>query len=182
MPVGPLVRCRVLQCTVAYVGLQCNVILESVQLSRLPLSISPLFPPHSCHLPSTSTTRLLPPSPFPILTYSDAVSRHASCLETWFIMSRSWLSLDTCMPWLGCVSSFQVSSCLMSHAFIVSLSGIAKSAYSVLKHRHLLLKVGHYDPVTRRLLNYRKTIRLFLRLLLFYGYICKKTYQFKTLC
>jgi len=67
------------------------------------------------------------------------VSRHVSCLETWSFMSRSWLSLDTCMSYLGSVSTFHVSSCLMSYTCVltVSLSGTAK-------HRHFLLKVGHY--------------------------------------
>ena len=43
-----------------------------------------------------------------------------------------WLSsLDTCMSCLGSVSSFHVSSCLMSHnnVLTVSLSGIAKCLF-----------------------------------------------------
>jgi len=37
------------------------------------------------------------------------------CLETWFFMSRSGLSVDTRMSSLGSVLSFRVLSCLMSH-------------------------------------------------------------------
>jgi len=57
---------------------------------------------------------------------SGVLSRN--CLETWFFMARSWLSFDTCMSCLGSKSSFDVSSCLMSHDCVltVSLSGIAK--------------------------------------------------------
>jgi len=55
------------------------------------------------------------------------------CLETrtWFFMSQSWLSLDTCMSCFGSVSSFHVSSCLTFHDCVlsVSLSGIAKCLF-----------------------------------------------------
>ena len=45
---------------------------------------------------------------------SGGVSRHVSCLETWFFMSRSWwLSLHTCMSCLG--SCFEFLCLIMSH-------------------------------------------------------------------
>ena len=41
------------------------------------------------------------------------------CLKTLLFTCRSWLSLDTYISCLGCVSSFDVSSCLTSHDCVV---------------------------------------------------------------
>ena len=66
-----------------------------------------------------------------ILRYLHGVSRHVSCIETvsrhGSFMSRSSLSLYICMSCLVSVPSFHVSSCLVSHDCVltVSLSGIA---------------------------------------------------------
>jgi len=65
-------------------------------------------------------------------------------------MSRSLIgSVSTlaCLV-LARVSSFHVLSCLMSRDCVLTVSLSAQlSAYSVLKHRHFLLKVGHYAHV-----------------------------------
>jgi len=65
--------------------------------------------------------------------HSDGVSILVSCLKTWFSMSRSWLSLDTCMSCLGSVSSYHVSSSFTSLDCVLtaSLSGIAKWLFCV---------------------------------------------------
>ena len=86
------------------------------------------------------------------------------CLETLFFMSRSWLSLDTCMSCLGSVSSFRVSSCLVSHDCVLnmSLSGLfcVETVAFRAKNRPLCAFTC-FSPTVNR---------LFLRLLLLYGY------------
>ena len=49
-----------------------------------------------------------------------------SCLETWFFMSQSWLSLDTCLVLAPSVVSM---SCHVSCLMTVSLSGIVKCLF-----------------------------------------------------
>jgi len=77
-------------------------------------------------------------------------------------MSRSCLSLDTCMSCLGSVSSFHISSCLMSHDCVltVSLSDIAKCLFRA----ETLTFLAESRPLglllTRCLLTYCKTIVL----------------------
>jgi len=82
-------------------------------------------------------------------------------------MSQSWLCLDTCMSCLGSVSSFHVSSCLMSHDCVlaVSLSGIAKCLFGA--ETLAFLAERPLGPFTRCLLTYCKTIVL---VFVVYGY------------
>jgi len=55
---------------------------------------------------------------------SGGVSRHVSCLETWFFMSRSWwLSLHTCMSCLG--SCFEFLCLIMSHTLWLCLEYVS---------------------------------------------------------
>ena len=76
-------------------------------------------------------------------------------------MSRSWLSLDTCMSCLGSVSSFHVSSCLMSHDCVltVSLSDIAKCLFCV-EILAFLAESRPLGPFPRCFLTYCKTVVL----------------------
>ena len=70
-----------------------------------------------------------------------------------FLMSRSWLCLDTSMSRLGsCLSSFHVSSCLMSRDCVltVSLTDIAKCLFCA----ETLAFLAQRSPFTRCLLTY----------------------------
>ena len=73
-------------------------------------------------------------------------------------MSRSWLNLDNCMSCLGSVLSFHVSSCLVSHDCVltVSLSGIAKCLFCV-ETLSFLAQSRLLGPFARCLLAYCKT-------------------------
>jgi len=101
-------------------------ILRSVR--RAFLYIPPSFSQKSAYTWKLSVAVWL--SGCALIFISDRISRHVLSWD-WFFMSRSWLSLDTCMSCLGSVSSFHVSSCLMSHDCVltVSLSGIAKCLF-----------------------------------------------------
>ena len=73
------------------------------------------------------------------------------CLETWFFMSRSWLSLDTCMSRLGSVSRISMSrhvSCLVTGSWPVSMCLFFAEPLASL------------DPFSRCLLTYCETIVL----------------------
>ena len=83
------------------------------------------------------------------------------CLKMWCFMSRSCLSLDTCMSCLDSVLSFHVSSCLMSHDCVLtmSLSGIAKCLFCV-ETLAFLAESRPLDPLTCCLLTYCKMVIL----------------------
>ena len=95
-----------------------------------------------------------------------------SCLDTLlrhgFSLSRSWLSVDTCISCLGSVSSFHVLSCLMSHDCVltVSLAGIAECLFCA-QTLACLAQSRPLGPFTRCLLIYHKMVVLRL----FFGYI-----------
>jgi len=77
-------------------------------------------------------------------------------LKTWFFMSRSWLSLDTCMSWV--FTSRHVSWLVLT----VSLSGTAKCLFCV-ETQAVLAERRPLGPFGRCLLTAK---RLFLWLLL----------------
>jgi len=84
---------------------------------------------------------------------SDEVPRYVSRDRA---MSRSWLCLDTCMSRLGShLSSFHVSSCLMSRDCVltVSLSDIAKCLFCA-ETLAFLAERRPLDPLAPCLLTY----------------------------
>jgi len=70
-------------------------------------------------------------------------------------MSRSWLSLDTCMPCLGSVLSFRVSSCLMSHDCVLTVSLSGKCLFCA-ETLAFLAESTPLAPLTRCLRTYCK--------------------------
>jgi len=99
---------------------------------------------------------------------SDGLSRHVLSRDMVFV-SRSWLNLDTCMSCLGSVWSFNVSSCLLSHDCIltVSLSGIAKCLLCV-KTLAFLAASRQLDHLLVYLLTYCKTVVLVVVIVLWH--------------
>ena len=92
-----------------------------------PCNVSPLRgeKPQNRPLSKLNTGRFALRAMLPVMNSSQASSPTClsrDCLETWFFISRSWLSLDTRMSCLGSVLSFRVSSCLMSHDCVLTVS------------------------------------------------------------
>jgi len=87
---------------------------------------------------------------------NDGVSKHMICLETVSRRGFSCLGVGSVMSCLDFVSSFHVSSCVMTVSWLVSVSGITKCLFCA-ETLAFLAESRPLGAFTRSLLTYCKT-------------------------